>query len=195
MIVTGVDALTAVVAIANVELVLPAAIVMLAGTVAAAVLLLDSATTAPPDGAALVSVAVPCELLPPTTEDGLIEIADSAGGDDAACGVKLRTADHAPAVPAEFTPRTRHQCWRAASVPAVNCDTATVWSTTRGKENVLESSIWIRYETAALTSVQSSVTGSGSVAPSAGLTSAGADGVGRGDGGAIVSVALRLTPA
>jgi hypothetical protein len=48
------------------------------------------------------------------------------GGGAAACGVKLRTADQAPAVPAEFTPRTRHQCCRVASVDAVNCDAATV---------------------------------------------------------------------
>jgi len=198
LIVTGVEALTAAVGSANFALVLPAAILTLVGTVAAVVLLVDSVTTAPPDGAALVSVAVPCEPLPPTTVDGLSEIADSDGGDVADCGVKLRTADHTPAVPAEFTPRTRHQYRRQASVPAVNCDTVTVWSTTRGAENVLESSIWIWYETAALTSVQSSVTGSGSVAPSAGLTSAGADGVGGGGGGGggvTVSVAPRLTPA
>ena len=168
---------------------LPAAIVTLAG-VAAAVLLLDSVTTAPPDGAALVSVAVPCELLPPTTVDGLSEIAESEGGDGADCGVKLRTADHAPAVPAEFTPRARHQCWTPASVLAVNCDIVTVWSTTSGVENVLESSIWMRYEVAVLTSVQSSVTGRAIVAPLAGLTSVGADGV----GSVTVSVAVRFAP-
>ena len=191
--ITDVDAATDTVLTVNVALVAPAATVTFAGTVAAAVLLLDSATTAPPDGAALVNVAVPWELLPPTTVNGVSEIADSAGGDVAGCGVKVRTADHAPAVPAEFTPRTRHQCWRLASVSTVNCDTVTVWSTTSGKENVLESSIWMRYDVA-LTSAQSSVTGSGSVAPLAGLTSAGADG-GGGGGGITVSVAPWLTPA
>jgi len=193
--VADVDAVTDAVPTVNVALVAPAATVMFAGTVATPVLLLDSATTAPPDGAALVSVAVPCEPLPPTTVDGLSEIADSDGGDVADCGVKLRTADHTPAVPAEFTPRTRHQCWRLASVPAVNCDIVTVWSTTNGAENVLESSIWMRYDAAALTSVQSSVTGSGSVAPLAGLTSEGAEGVGGGGGGVTVSVAPWFTPA
>jgi hypothetical protein len=44
----------------------------------------------------------------------------------AACGVKLRTLDHAPAVPAELTPRTRHQCCTVASELALNCDDVTV---------------------------------------------------------------------
>jgi len=82
VIVTGVDALTAAVVIANVALVLPAAIVTLAGTVAPVVLLLDSVTTAPPAGAALVSVTVPCGVAPPVTLVGLTETAesDAAGG-------------------------------------------------------------------------------------------------------------------
>jgi hypothetical protein len=48
VIVTGVDALTAVVVTLNVALVAPAATVTLAGTVATAMLLLDNVTTAPP---------------------------------------------------------------------------------------------------------------------------------------------------
>jgi len=51
----------------NVRLVAPADTLTLAGTVAAAVLLLESVTTAPPDGAALDNVTVPCEELPPVT--------------------------------------------------------------------------------------------------------------------------------
>ena len=51
----------------KVALVAPAATVTLAGTVATAVLLLDSVTTAPPLGAAPLRVTVPCEELPPVT--------------------------------------------------------------------------------------------------------------------------------
>src|SRR5262245_33373323 len=49
----------------------PAAIVTLDSTVAALVLLQDRATTAPPLGATLVSVTVPCDVLPPVTVVGL----------------------------------------------------------------------------------------------------------------------------
>jgi hypothetical protein len=78
-IVTGVDAVTADVVTVKVLLVLPAAMVMLDGTVAADVLLLESDTSVPPDGATLVRVAVPCDVLPPTTLDGLNEMAESVG--------------------------------------------------------------------------------------------------------------------
>jgi hypothetical protein len=49
----------------------PAETATLTGTRATAVLLLSSATTAPPLGAAAVRVTVPVELLPPTNDDGL----------------------------------------------------------------------------------------------------------------------------
>ena len=140
VIVTVVEAVTVVVAIAKVALVAPWATVTLAG-VDAALLLSLRATTSPPDGAAAVNVTVPCDALPPTTELGVTDTADSAAATGALCGVKLRTDDHAPAVPAELTPRTRHQCWRIASDAAVNCDAVTVCSMTRGAENVLESSM------------------------------------------------------
>jgi hypothetical protein len=78
VIVTGVEAPTAVVVTVNVALVAPAATMTLPGTVAA-VLLLDSVTLAPVDGAALVSVAVPCDVLPPVTVVGLSAIADNVG--------------------------------------------------------------------------------------------------------------------
>jgi len=71
-----------------------------------------------------------------------VELPVGGGGDDDA-GVKLRTADHAPAVPAELRPRTRHQCCCAASVDAVNCDVVTVLSITIGEVKPLESSTWI----------------------------------------------------
>jgi hypothetical protein len=94
VIVTGVDADTADVVTVKVRLVLPAATVTLAGTVATDVLLLDSETTVPPDGAALVSVTVPCELPPPVTLAGLNESAESVG----ALGVPAFTVSTAPQV-------------------------------------------------------------------------------------------------
>ena len=138
--VTGVDAVTVVVEMAKRVLVAPCATVTLAG-VNAALLLSLRVTTNPPDGAAAVNVTVPCDALPPTTDAGFTDTAESAAGAGALCGVKLRTDDQAPAVPAELTPRTRHQCWRIASDVTVNCDAVTVCSTTRGAENVLESSM------------------------------------------------------
>ncbi len=53
----------------NVAVVFPSRTVTDTGTVAAALSLL-SVTTAPPVGAAAVSVTVPVELFPPITEDG-----------------------------------------------------------------------------------------------------------------------------
>ncbi len=58
--VTAVTAVTALVAIAKVAVVAFAATVTEAGTVAALMLLLVSVTTAPPAGAAVPSVTVPC---------------------------------------------------------------------------------------------------------------------------------------
>jgi hypothetical protein len=92
LIVADVDVVTVAVLTVNVALVAPAATVTLAGTVARAVLLLVSVTTAPPDGAALASVAVPCEVLPPATVDGLSVIAESVAGGGAA-GVTVKLAD------------------------------------------------------------------------------------------------------
>jgi len=47
------------------------------------------------------------------------------GGGVPASGVNVRTADHAPAVPALLRPRTRHQRWPVAA-DSVNCDVVTV---------------------------------------------------------------------
>ena len=71
---------TGVVVIVNVALVAPAATVTLAGTVAAAVLLLPSVTTAPPVGAALLNVTVPVEEAPPVTVAGLTDTEETVGG-------------------------------------------------------------------------------------------------------------------
>ena len=74
--VTEVETATPLVVIVNVVLVLPAGIVTLDGSFAAAVLLLCSVTVAPPVGAAPFNVTVPVALLPPTTELGLRLIED-----------------------------------------------------------------------------------------------------------------------
>jgi hypothetical protein len=63
-------AVTAFVVTVNVAVELPAATVTEAGTTAE-VLELESATTAPPAGAALVSLTVPAALVPPFTLDGV----------------------------------------------------------------------------------------------------------------------------
>ena len=68
--VTEVELATAPVVTVKVALVAPAGTVTLAGTVATAVLLLDSVTTAAPLGAAPLRVTVPCEELPPVTLAG-----------------------------------------------------------------------------------------------------------------------------
>ena len=66
--VTGVEAATAPVVTGKVALVPPAGTVTLAGTVAAAILLLESATWAPPAGAGPLRVTVPVEdCAPPIT--------------------------------------------------------------------------------------------------------------------------------
>src|SRR3989454_10164606 len=69
--VAEVDAATALVVTVNGALVAPAGTVTLPGTVAAAVLSLDSVTCAPPAGAGPPSVAVPVAVLPPVTLVGL----------------------------------------------------------------------------------------------------------------------------
>lgn len=80
--VTTVEVLTGFVFTVNVALVAPAATDALAGTVATVVLPLESWTTAPPAEAALVRVAVPCEVPPPITLVGfkLSEDKTSGGG-------------------------------------------------------------------------------------------------------------------
>src|SRR5712691_4544302 len=90
VIVTGVEAVTAVVLIAKFTLRAPAATVTLAETLATVVLLLDSVTMAPPVGAAVVSVTVPVLPVPPTTLVGLTVTEDRVGA--AGTGLTVSTA-------------------------------------------------------------------------------------------------------
>jgi hypothetical protein len=89
VIVTGVDAVTALVAIPKVALVAPCATDTPAGTVAA-VLLLDRDTAKPPAGAGDVSVTVPCDEAPPVTLVGFTDTVERAAG--AAGGVTISVA-------------------------------------------------------------------------------------------------------
>jgi hypothetical protein len=75
--VAEVDVVTELVVTVKVALLAPAAMLTLAGTVAAAVLLLERVTTAPEDGAAALSVTVPWDVLPPTTLVGFSVREDS----------------------------------------------------------------------------------------------------------------------
>ena len=90
--VTSVDEATVDVDAENVADVAPAAIVMFAGTLTAA-LPLESAITVPPAGAALDSVAVPCELAPPVTLEGftvtLCKLAADGGGVTVSVAVRV----------------------------------------------------------------------------------------------------------
>ena len=76
---TVVDAATALVLTVNVALVAPAATATLEGT-RAAPLLLESATVAPPAGAAPFNVTVPVEELPPVTLVGFSPSEARVGG-------------------------------------------------------------------------------------------------------------------
>jgi len=78
--VTVVEAATALVLTVNVAVVAPAATVTLDGVLATVVLLLESATVAPPAGAAPLSVTVPVEEFPPVTLVGFSESDERVGG-------------------------------------------------------------------------------------------------------------------
>jgi len=142
----AVVAVTLVVVIEKVALVAPAATVTLAGTVATAVFALLRPTTAPPAGAPAVSVTVPCDELPPTTEVGdtlTVDKLAAGGGGGAACAVKRRAAENDPATPAELMPWTRQKSCCAGKPLTVACDTVTVWLNVIG-EKLFEVEIWMR---------------------------------------------------
>ncbi len=126
MSVTEVDALTATVVAVKLALVAPAGTVTLAGTLATALLLLESVTMAPPEGAAALKVAVPVAEVGPTTLVGLTDNEDKLGDAVAAWGVNLRAAENGPNTPAEFCARTRHHKRVAGRPPITACDTLTI---------------------------------------------------------------------
>src|ERR1043165_2389123 len=90
---TAVDAVTLRVDTTKFALVAPAATVTFAGTVATLVLPLDKTTTTPPLVAALLSVTVPWEELPPVTLVGFSATEDKlAGVGGGGTGRTVRTA-------------------------------------------------------------------------------------------------------
>src|SRR6266550_4739613 len=89
--VTGVEAVTAKVVTLNVALVAPAGMITLAGTVATAVLLLESETRAPPVRADPLSVTLPVEGDPPLTLVGL-SVTEVSVGPGGGCGVTVSEA-------------------------------------------------------------------------------------------------------
>jgi hypothetical protein len=134
--VTAVLVATEDVVAANVAFVVPAAMVTEAGTFATAVLLLESVTTAPPAGAAAVSVTVPVDPLPPTADEGFIVTADRLAAAGGPCGVNRRVAENAPNTPAALRARTRHHNCCGGRLPSVTCDAVTVGFATNGAEMV-----------------------------------------------------------
>src|SRR5712692_7338768 len=97
-IVAEVDAVTDTVVTVNVALAPPAGTVTLptAGTLAAAGLLLERVTTAPPAGAAALSVTVATEELPPTTLVGFSTKPETVRGGGGAGGVTVSRAEVLP---------------------------------------------------------------------------------------------------
>jgi len=142
--VTEVELATELVETVKVALVAPEATVTLAGTVATLVFELESVTTSPPLGAALVKVTVPVEGLPPTTLVGLTLTAERLAAGGVPWAVKLRVLEKGPLTPAELMPRTRQKsCWAGRPLTVV-CDWLTVCVNVSGVVKLLELSIWIR---------------------------------------------------
>ena len=133
MIVATVAVVTVTVVTVNVAVVAPAATVTVAGTVAAPVLL-DSVTTAPPAGAALVNVTVPVAAAGPTTLDGFTVTDERLAVAGGACGVKRRVDENGPNTPAALRARTRHHSCCAGRPLSVAWDAVTVGFATKGAE-------------------------------------------------------------
>ena len=145
---TLVLAVTAEVVTEKVAVEAPAATVMLAGTAATDGFALLRLTRAPPLGAPLVNVTVPCEVLPPTIEVGVKLTAErlagvGGGGVETAPAVNRRDVEKRPATPAELKARTRQKSRCAGKPVTVACDTFTVWLNVSGAVKFCESSICI----------------------------------------------------
>jgi hypothetical protein len=134
-------AATETVLMVKLAVVAPARTVTLGGVEATPGLLLESVTSTPPLGAALLNVTVPCEVLPPTTEVGFTLTEDKLAAGGAAWAVIRREAEKGPATPAELMPRTRHQsCWAGKPVMTAR-DSLTIWLKVNGAVKLLELSI------------------------------------------------------
>ena len=106
----------------------PAVTLTLDGTAATDGFALLRLTKAPPLGAPLVNVIVPCAVPPPTREVGLTLTAERLAGDgvELPCAVNRREAEKGPATPAELKARTRQKSRCAGRPVTVACDTLTV---------------------------------------------------------------------
>ena len=89
---TEVEVRTTLVLTVNDAVVAPAATVTLAGVLATAVLLLESATCAPPLGAGPLNVTVPLDEFPPVTLVGL-NVSEASVGAGGAAGFTVSEAD------------------------------------------------------------------------------------------------------
>jgi hypothetical protein len=126
----------------------PAVTLTLDGTAATDGFALLRLTRAPPLGAPLVNVIVPCAVAvpPPTSEVGLTLTAERLAGDgvvEPPCAVNRRTAENGPATPAELKARTRQKSRCAGRPVTVACDTLTVCPNVSDALKFFESSICI----------------------------------------------------
>jgi hypothetical protein len=96
----------------------------------------------------------------------------------------VRTVEYGPPTPSTLNARTR-QSGPAGSVLVASCDGVEVAAHTSGALNPASSSTSIVYQAAATTALPSNVNGWPAVAPSAGLSGAGAPGTGGGGGGGV----------
>ena len=117
-IVDEVDAVTEVVAMVKLALVDPAATVTLAGT-EVAVELSESETSAPPLGAAALSVTVPFDELPPTTLLGLTDTDESAALGGGAEPAVIKSSACLPGLPARSAKTFMLNCELTALVTMV----------------------------------------------------------------------------